>query len=355
MRSIAIAILAAALGGPAMAEPAPRTLRVLGETTAPPEGVPARFVIDAVIKPGEGFESEVEGWWTALAPGEGADDIEGTCVETRCALSADAGYRKLSLSADLAGPGAPGGGRVALSGEEGGKGPEAIVRFTPVTGPIAGLGELAPPDAIRAGELSDLLTWNGVATGFDNTDQDEPVGWSQRRALADWQAQQQRPGGGLVLKEDLVLLRTGAAEARARAGWTALGDPALGWTAGYPAGLLPAAARDGAGQRFASADGSAVLVVAVDPPLDDVAWDAFVDKVTEDRSGVDNRSYTRVNDDMEITFEEKGRVHVAAYHNREGGLVRLEFGYPADQREAWGLFDAVLPRSLRVGDEIRRR
>jgi hypothetical protein len=355
MRTIAIAVLAAAaLIGAAQAEPAPRPLRVLGEVAAPPEGMPARFVIDGVVTPGDAaFQSEVRGWWAALAPGEGADEIEGSCVEARCALAGDAGYGKLAISADLAGPGAPGGGRAVLSDDDGHKG-EAQVRFTPISGPIAGLGQLAAPGAVRASELSDLLMWNGSATAFSNDD-DEEVDWVQRRALAEWQGQHDRQPTGLIVQEDLAALRQATQVAKAKAGWTALGDPAHGWSAGYPAALLLAAARSGSEQRFTNADRTAVLVVAIEPPLDGAAWDALVDQQTADRPGVENRSYTRVNDEMELKYEEKGRVVVAAFHNRPGGLARLEFSYPLEQREAWGLYDVVLPRSLRAGPDLKAK
>jgi hypothetical protein len=354
MRGIIAAVVAAsALAGVAAAEPASRILRVLGETASPPPGAPARFVIDAVITPGDAaFQSKVKGWWAALPPGEGADEIEGTCVESRCALSGDAASGKLAISADLAGPGAPGGGRLSLTDGEDAKGAEAQVRFTPITGPIAGLGELVAPDAVGAMELSDLLMWNGSATGFSNGD-DEKVDWLQREALTEWQTRRARPPTGLIVAEDLATLRREAAAAKVKAGWTLLGDPARGWSAGYPATLLPAATRAGAEQRFTSADQAAVLLVAVDPPLDEAAWDALVDQKTDDRPGVDNRSYTRVNDDMEISYEEKGRVVLAAYRRREGGVARLEFSYPTAQRDAYDPFDTILRRSLHVTDSLK--
>ena len=70
-----------------------------------------------------------------------------------------------------------------------------------------------------------------------------------------------------------------------------LGDAAHGWTAGYPAAVLPKASRAGAEQRFASADGRAVLVVAVDPPLSNDAFDALVERLTADRAGPQRGEY----------------------------------------------------------------
>lgn len=349
-RITCLALMLAATAAPARGEEAPRLLRVLGETTSPVDGAPSRFVIDAEIRPGDAdFQSEVSGWLAALSPTPDGDELEGACVEARCALSADLDYGKLALSADLTGIGAPGSGRLSFteSGED--RPREGAVKLTLVKGTIPGLGTLAPPGAVKAAELSELLMWNGEPTGFSNSS-DEAVGWLQREALAEWQAGQDRPGAGLILEEDLARLRSETASAKAAAGWRALGDPARGWTAGYPAALLPAASAAGNQQTFTSADGAAVLVVAVDPPLDD--FDAFVDRQTEDRPGIERRSYTRVNDDMEINFEERGRVSAAAYHNREGGFVRLEFSYPAEQRETYERFEVILQRSLRVGDEV---
>lgn len=357
MKSLMLGVLAAwtlAVPGVSPAEPGPRLLRVVGETAAASAGAPRRFVIDAVLTPGESaFQSQVEGWYAELAPGQAADEIEGSCVEARCALSVDTDAGKLAVSADLAGPGAPGAGRLALTGDDGQPAGEVQVRFIQIKGPVAGLGELAAPDAIKAAELSDLLLWNGAATGFTNSD-DEEVDWLQRRALAEWQGAHERSPSGLVLVEDLAALRSGAAAAKAAAGWKTLGDPAKGWRAGYPAALLPVATRLGAEQRFSSPAKDAELVLAIDPPLDEAGWDAFVEKVTEDRPAVESRSYTRVNDDMELRYEEKGRVFSAAYHRRPGGLARAEFSYPVARKEAWAGYEILLPRSLSVTDDLAR-
>lgn len=352
MRAITWVLAVAALATPAFArEPAARTLRVIGEAAAPIEGAPARFVIDAVITPGDAaFQGRLEGWFAALPPAGDSDEIEGDCVEARCALSADGENGKLAISADLAGPGAPGAGKLALTDDED-KTVETAVRFTPITGPVPGLGTLAAPGAIGASELTDLLMWAGYPTGFSNSD-DEAVDWLQREALAEWQAGRQRPGGGLILVEDLALLRGEAVQAKRAADWRPLGGG--GWTGGYPAAVLPKASGAAPEQRFASADGAAVLVVAIDPPLDGDAWDALVDQVTTDRDGVEGRSYTRVNDEMEISYEEKGRVHAAAYHRREGGLARLEFSFPAAQRETYERYVPILQRSLRAGKDLKR-
>lgn len=355
MRAIScwlLAATAAVLASPVLAkDPEPRPLRVIGEAVSPVEGAPARFVIDAVITPGDAaFQGDVKGWFAALPPDGDSDEIEGACVEARCALSADGANGKLAISADLAGPGAPGAGKLAFTDNDD-KTHETALRFTAINGPVPGLGTLAPPGAIGAHELTDLLTWAGYPTGFSNSD-DEEVDWLQRGALAEWQSGHERPGGGLILVEDLALLRAEAASAKQTAGWRELGG--AGWTGGYPAALLPKASGAAPEQRFTSADGAAVLVIAIDPPIGDEAWDAFVDKATEDRDGVESRSYTRVNDEMEITYEEKGRVVVGAFHRRDGGFARLEFSFPADQRETYDRYVSILQRSLKVGEDLKR-
>ena len=85
--------------------------------------------------------------------------------------------------------------------------------------------------------------------------------------------------------------------------------------------------------------------------MTDEAWDAFVDKATESRDGYETRGYTRVNSDMEINWESGGRITHAAYHNREGGLARLEYSLPVDD-EAPPDYAVILARSLIAADEI---
>jgi hypothetical protein len=350
------ALLGVALAaGPALtqSDPPGRPLRVLAEAVSSVGGLHPRFVIDAVITPGDSaFHSDVTGWFAALPPGAGSDTIEGSCVEAQCALSGNLATGKMALSADLAGDGPPAAVRLILSDDDGRKIGESVMRLTPVNGPIPGLGELAPPDAIGAVELSDILMWNGSPPGFSNGD-DGPVGWLQRQALAEWQASHGRPANGLVLKADLAELRHQADKAKAAAGWAAMGDPSHGWTAGYPAALLPRTISGPPGEkRFTSNDGQATLVVAVGPPMSDADFDAFVERQVADRPGVENRSYTRVNGDMEITYEEKGQVVAAAYHNRRGGFARVEFTHPVSRKQTFATFDTILPRSLHVTDRL---
>ena len=340
-------------GGSTWAEDAPRPLRLVGEAPTAQDPAPSRFVIDARIKPGDApFQSTVEGWFAALPPAVGSGEISGSCVEARCALSADLDEGKLAITGDLAGPAAPSAGRFLMKDGDDKTVGQGAVSFSPAAGAIAGVGELAAPDAVSAAELAELLMWNGSETGFSNVDKDWPDDF-EREALATWQGSNERPATGLILVADLAELRAKTAEAKAAAGWMPLGGAAQGWSAGYPAKLLPKASREGTEQRFDSADGKARLVVAIDPPLGGGGFDALVDKLTEDQPGQEDRSYTRVNDDMEISYREGGVVTSAYYHNREGALARVVFTYPADQGETYDLYKTVLPRSLKVTDELK--
>ena len=348
------ALLVIGVGSLAQAEEdAGKVLRVIGESAA---GAPAprQFVIDARLKPGDApFQSTVSGWFAALSPDTGSGEIEGSCVESRCALSVDIDAGKLALTGDLAGSGPPGAGRITLKGEDD-KTVQGEVRFRPVSGPIEGLGELAAPDAVSATELSDLLLWNDSQGGFSNVDKDWPDSF-ERGVLAEWQGSNERPATGLILTADLQALRAAAAGAKAKAEWKPLGDPALGWSAGYPAALLPKASQAAAERRFESADGKVRLVVAVEPGQSGEDFDAFWEKTKARAEAGEGQGYTRVNSDFEISWQEKGTTVTAAAHNREGGLARLEFSYPADQEDTWGPYKAILPHSLRVTDELKAK
>ncbi|HEY9217244.1 MAG TPA: hypothetical protein VIO94_04290, partial [Phenylobacterium sp.] len=92
-------------------------------------------------------------------------------------------------------------------------------------------------------------------------------------------------------------------------------------------------------------------VVAVEAPLDDAAWEALVDRETEDRDGDESRNYTRANDDMETAVTRKGVRYVAAWHSRDTAMVRMAYRYPADD-ETFGRFEPILLHTFRVADEL---
>lgn len=341
---------ALALAGLARAEDAGRPLRVIGEAPGAADPAPKRFVIDAEIKAGDAaFQSTVHGWFAALGENPTSGEVEGSCVEARCALSVDLDEGKLAITGDLAGPGAPGGGQFVLKSDEDdakakSQGP---VSFTAIRGPIDSVGELAAPDAVSGREFGELLLWSGNGGGFSNADDPWPDD-TQREALASWQGSNQRPVTGLITVADLQALRASAQAAKAKAGWTPLGGRAQGWSAGYPAALLPKAGPPGAERRFESADGKAVLVVTVGPALADAAMDALMDEI----KGHEGVNYSRVNDDLEYDYEEKGVVTSGAYHGQEHGSVKLVFSYPSAAADTYAEYKTILPKSLRVEDDV---
>jgi hypothetical protein len=352
MRTVLAAGLALAFALPASADDAPRPLRLIGEAPSAKAPAPNRFVIDATVSKGDGdFESDLSGWFAALGETTGSGSVDGSCVEKRCTLSVDLDGGKFALVGDLLEAAGATPARFTFK-EDYSEGPpqQGAASLQPIAGAIAGLEPLAPIGAHDEAELDELLMWNHQSTGFGSVDKGDPPSSFQRSALAEWQAANGRPATGLIFASDLAALRAAAAADRAKARWTLLGGPAKGWSAGYPAALLPAASSG----VFASADGKARLEVSVDPPLTDEGWDKLVDQLTEDRDTISGRSYTRVNDDMELRYIEKGVVTVASYHSRKGGLARLVFTYPESDEETWRPWDTILQRALVVTDDLSR-
>ncbi len=351
--ALAGVLVLAGTGAPARGEDNPgRLLRVIGESSAP---APAsrRFIIDARLKPGDApFQSTVAGWFAALAPDTGSGEIEGSCVESRCALSVDLDAGKLGITGDLAGAGPPGAGRVSIKGEDDKAASQGDVTFRPITGPVPDVGDLARPDAISAWDLSELLLWNESQGGFSNADKDWPDSF-ERGVLAEWQGVNDRPATGLILVADLAAMRSAAAAAKAKADWKALGEAALGWSAGYPAALLPKASQAGGERRFESADGKASLVVSIGPAMSSEAFDAVWEQTKARAEAGESQGYTRVNSDYEISWSDKGVNYVAAAHSRDGGVARMTFSYPASQADTYDPFKLILPRSLRVTDTLK--
>lgn len=352
MDRIWIAILAAgALALPARAAFAEeaRSLRLTGEAPALADPAPKRFILDLMVTPGDApFKSEVSGWLAALPPDTGSGEVTGSCVEDACAVSADLDEGKLALTGPLMARTGPIAGKATF----GDGGPTGEARFTVVTGATTELGDLAAPGALSAGELRELLLWNGAPAGFSNIEGDGPPSDSERGALAVWQGSTGRPATGLIFAQDLQALRQGAEAEKAKGGWTPIGDPARGWSAGYPAALLPQASGSGQERRFQSADGKAQLVMAIEPARSDEAFDALVEEETADHPGREDVGYTRVNGDMEVSYTEKGVRMAKAFHARPGGLARLIYSYPAGD-EAYAKYETILVRSLKVTDAFK--
>lgn len=355
MRVLAFAgALALTTAGVAFAEgdPPPRSVRLIGEAAGAVDPAPRRFVLDLQLTKGDSaFQSDAKGWFAGLPPAVTSGEVSGTCVSNNCALSVEVADGKLSLSGDVGDGAAATAGRYVLADDEGKTLGSGAVRFTPVTGAIDTLGVLAPPGAVDAAELRDLLLWAGIDQGFSNVDGTGAAPDDiELDGLASWQQSQGRPMTGLIFASDLAQLRAGAEAARATAGWTAIGGDKQGWSAAYPARLLTRASEAGGEHRFVSADGRASLVVTFGPPMSDDDFSALVDKLSEE-PGHENRNYTRVNGDMLVSYVDKGQVVTAAYRNHARGLAKLVFSRPRADDATYAVFDAVLPESLKVGDD----
>ena len=348
-RGLLILACAAALTAwTAAADDGDRKLRLIGRADAAEAPTPKAFVIDAVISRGDGpLQSRVEGWFAALPPDAASGEIDGQCVEDRCVLSVDIENGKLTLTGDLAKPGASSfQGRVLRSeGYDDTPAGEAAVAYTPVGEDIPGVGRLALENAITALDLAALAVWTGASYGFSNRS-DGPVEDMERQALAQWQAAKELPGHGLILVDQLETLKADVAAARAKARWTPV--QGKGWAAGYPAALLTPA---GPG-RYATADGSGSLVIAVDPPMGEEVWDTLVDSRTADTPGRETEGYTRVNDDMQIVAVAGETRSFELYRRRPGGVARLVLTYPKDRPDGLDAFEEILAREFRVTDEL---
>lgn len=343
-------------GFDAFADPPPvRSLRLIGAAPGAHDPAPTAFVIDARLKPGEGeFQSTLEGWFAAIAAPAASGEVSGSCVEKHCALTVDLDGSKLSLIGDFGDAAGPVPARFALKDDQEKPLQSGAATLKPLAGDVPGLGALAAPDAIDEAGFVDLLMWAHETVGSGSAASDPVPDSFERGSLATWQGEKGRLATGLIFAADLDQLRAERAAATRSAGWTVLGDAAHGWSGGYPAALFPKADPAAAEQRWASADGKARLVVAIDPPMSSDAFDAFVESATADRTGRDHVNTTRVNGDLEFRFEEGGVVTVAAYHNREGGLARLVLTYPAARSDTFAPFEVILQRQFKAGDDLKR-
>ena len=355
-RTLVLAAAALCLAAPALAaETDAKPFRLIGEAPSAKDPAPRRFIVEGVMKPGDGeFQSTLEGWFAGLDDPAPNGSIDGSCVEKHCALSLDVDGSKFALSGEFGAVAGPTTVRFTVKDDEGKTVQQGPATLRPLTGAVPGLGALAPAGAIDAAELDTLLVWNHQNTGFGGNDPGDPVGSFQRGAVADWQKGKGRVGTGLIFTTDLAELRADAQAARTAAGWTALGDKAHGWSAGYPSALLPKASRAAGEQRFASADGKTAVAVAVDPPMTGEVFDAYIAKTTADREGRTGVNYTRVNGDLQMRYEEKGVVTVVAVHNRENALARLTFTYPVAAADTWSPYEAILQHELKVTDDLKR-
>ena len=328
-------------------------MRLIGSAPTAEDPAAKAFVLDLSIAKGDGaFQETVTGWYAGLPPSSDSGEVTGSCVRNQCAVDVDQSDGKLSLTGDFTGGGAS-SGVFAVADDDGKPKTQGAASFSAVSGPIPGVGDLAAPGAVTGPELKSLLLGTGAVRPPGNADPPAMPDDSMRDALAVWQQSRGEPMTGLITTADLAALRQDTAAAKAKAGWTKIGDDKRGWSAGYPAALLPKASTSGAEQHFASADGKATLVVAMDPPLGDDDFSALVEKQTADAPGRSSNNYTRVNGDMTHTYVQDGHLTVAVYHNRAGGLARLVFTRPADKDDDWSLYDNVIASGFSVSDDLK--
>lgn len=347
------AISAGALATAAAAEDEGRPVRLIGSMPSAVEPLAKTFVLDLVVSKGEGaFKQTIGGWYAALPPAIGSGEVSGTCVHDQCAIDVDLSDTKLSLSGDFT-EAAVSAGRFAVANDDVKVTTEGAASYAPVSGAIPDVGVLAAPEAVGGAELKDLLEWGGVSVFVGNADAPQWPDDTEREALAGWQNSKGEPMTGLITVADLGALRTGAETAKADSGWTSLGGPKSGWTAGYPARLLPKAEIGAFGQRFSSADGGAVLEIAVLAPKSEDDFAAYADKLGEDAPDRSEKSSTRINGDLNLTYVQGDRQVTVVCHNRPGGLAQLTFTRPKDKEELWGPFDVILASSLTVTDDLK--
>jgi hypothetical protein len=353
MAAFGLALSLCAVTASAQTPPA-KTLRLQGEAPSATDPAPKVFIIDAQVTPGDNdFQTAIDGWFASSAEPAMSGEVSGSCVQARCVLSAEVENGKFVLTGDFGDAAGAVAAHFVVKDDDDKTVQEGAATLKPLAQPIPVLGMLAAPDAINEIALDDLLVWNDQTVSTGSPPGDGPPSSSQHEALAAWQEQKGRLATGLIFVSDLTELRADADASRKRAGWTPLGDAAHGWSAGYPAAVLPKASRVGAEQHFISTDGTAVLVVAVDPPMASDAFDAFVDKVSADRDGRSDVNTVRVNGDLEMSYVEGGIATTAAYHNRDGGLARLVFTYPVKAKDLYEPYETILQHNLTVTDDLK--
>jgi hypothetical protein len=334
--------------------PEVKTLRLSGAAPTASGPAPQTFVIDAEVKPGDGdFQTSIDGWMASIAEPASSGEVDGSCVEHRCGLTADLPNAKFILTGDFGDATGPVAVHFTVKDGDDKTVQEGAAIVQRLTGPVAGLGELAAPNALTEAQMDDLLMWNQQTVTSGSPPGDDPPSGSQRDTLAEWQNGKGRLATGLIFTADLAELRAGAEAARKAAGWTPLCDAAHGWSAGYPAAVLPKSSRVGPERRYASANGEAVLVIAIDAPMSSDDFDAFVEKVTADRAGRTEVNTIRINGDLQMSFQQAGMVTVAAYHNRDNGLARVVFTYPAKAKDAYEPIETIVQHSLVATDDLK--
>jgi hypothetical protein len=354
---LVIALCALALAHPSAADDkAPTVLRFIGEAPSVGEAGPSRFVIDAMATRGDAPDQMgVKGWLGSLPPLNDNGEIQGQCVAKQCTLIAEVQGHEMALSGELLGASGPVRGRFEIKGDVSAElASKGAAGFTPFADDVPGLGTLVKPGAVDSRSLDELLLWQNIDPAFGD-DETHPLEDTQHDHIAAWQQSAGRPVNGLLLVDELDMLTKARTAAQKAAGWTTLGSPAEGWSAGYPAALLPKASRTGAEQHFDSGDGKASLVIAVDPPMNSDDFDALSDKLHAEASAnaeASSLSFTRTGPDIQYAYAKAGQTVDAVYYNRKGGLVRLVYSYPSGEGPLSDIA-TVIAGSLRMSDQDR--
>ena len=354
-KTFGLALAAVVIACSAHAKTPPiKALRLIGEAPTAADPIPKHFVVDLTVAPGDGdSQTSLSGWLASIEAPAASGQVMGTCVQQHCAITAELDGGKVSITGDFGEAKGPVAAHFNVKDEDGKASQQGAVQLAPMESVVPGLGALAAPDAVTDNQLDDLLMWGGRSVAAGKSFDEDLLDDIQRGDLSEWQDAKGRLATGLIFASDIAELKADAVAAQKTAGWTPLGDAAKGWSAGYPAALLPVKSGSGGEHRFASANGKAAVVIAVDPPMTEDAFDAFVEKTTGDREGRSQLDSTRANGDLNIRYEEGGVVTAAAYRHRDGAFVRVVFTYPADQSDAWKMYEVILQRSLDVSDDVK--
>ncbi len=54
-----------------------------------------------------------------------------------------------------------------------------------------------------------------------------------------------------------------------------------------------------------------------------------------------------------MSWTSKDVTTVMVGHNREGGLARMTYTFPAKQADRYGAFEEILPATFKVADELK--
>jgi hypothetical protein len=356
--SLTLALGILVLAEPAAAAPGDASsVALLGEAPSLAPSGPQRFVLYLEIVEGEkGEKSQASGSFSGLPPSTDSGLITtGACAGKHCDLSVQLDSVQFDLHGDLAGLAGSTEGAFEIT-DHGAEGAAAkgAVTFKSLPDAVPELGERVKAEALTGPKLRELMIWNGMSVAF-NGDGAESFDDLQGDDIATWQDQNHRPKTGVLFTSDLAAMTDQRDKAQKAAGWTPLGEAAGGWTAGYPAVLLPQVSRAGAERRFSSADGKALLVIAVDPPLSQADFEALEASLHSDgdpATGESHHNLIGTGNDVRIDYTVNGKAVTKIYRNREGGVARLVYTCP-DGDNPFADIAPQVTNSLTISDALK--